>query len=75
MHRLGWTLIAIGAATEVAEMVAKNDAALKNLQFQDTKVGMITAPIEKVLPVSLGLSMIIVGAAILWIMPHLGGSS
>jgi hypothetical protein len=71
MHRLGWTLLAIGAATQVAETMAHQEAALKELQFQDTKVGMIVAPIEGVLPISLGWTLIAIGAVILWVLPHL----
>jgi hypothetical protein len=70
---VGWLLLVGGAVVQVAETMGQAQANLNGLQFQDTTVGTLVAPIEKVLPVSLGWTLIISGAVVLWILPHLGG--
>jgi hypothetical protein len=71
LKHVGWTLLIGGAAIQVAEAIAQADATLNNLQFQDTSVGTIVAPLEKVLPLSLGWTLIATGAVLVWIVPHL----
>jgi hypothetical protein len=70
----GWVLLVGGAAVQIAETMGKASAQLNGLQYQDSKIGAVVAPLEKILPLSLGWTMIMVGAALVWVVPHLGGA-
>lgn len=68
-HKIGWGLLVTGAVLTVAEHMAQADATLNNVQFSETKLGQIVAPINAKLPMSLGLLLLVSGAAVLWLMP------
>jgi hypothetical protein len=70
--KIGWGLLIIGAFVQVAEGFAQADATLANVTFDQTAVGAIVAPAEKVLPISLGYTLIVAGALTLWALPLVG---
>ena len=76
MKQAGWILLAGGAALEIAEIMAKSqtNSAQGNATFDQTALGKLVAPIEQVLPLSLGWSLIAMGAIIVWVIPYIGGS-
>lgn len=71
-QKLGWGLIIVGVFVQVAEGFAQADATLANTTFDQTAVGAIVAPAEKMLPLSLGYTLIVAGALTLWALPLVG---
>lgn len=69
---IGWGLLIVGAITQVAEGFAHADAELGGVTFDQTAIGAIVGPAEKVLPVSVGYTLIVAGALTLWVLPALG---
>ena len=67
---VGWGLVIGGGLLQVAEGLAHADAALNNLTYDETAIGSLVGGVENYLPVSLGWSMVIVGASILWDIQH-----
>jgi hypothetical protein len=70
-EKIGWGLIIVGGVIQVAEGFAHADATLNNIQFSETAIGSLVAPVESKLPVSVGYSLIILGAGILWVLPYI----
>lgn len=69
---IGWGFLVIGAVVQVVEGLAQADATLNNTSFDQTAAGVILAPIDKMLPVSLGYTLMITGALVLWVAPLVG---
>lgn len=70
-EKIGWGLIIFGAVLQVSEGLGQADATLNNIQYSETAIGKIVAPVEAKLPVSLGYSLLILGAGVLWVLPYL----
>jgi hypothetical protein len=70
--QIGWGLLIVGGILQVAEGFAQADATLGNVTYDQTAVGSIVAPIEKVLPIPLGYTLIVAGAIVLFALPALG---
>lgn len=70
--KIGWALLIVGAVTQIAEGFAHADATLGNVTFDQTAIGAIVGPAEKVLPFSVGYTLIAAGALTLWALPMLG---
>lgn len=70
-EKIGWGLIIVGGVLQVSEGFAHADATLNNLQFSETAIGSLVAPVEAKLPTSLGWTLLIVGAGVLWVLPYL----
>lgn len=69
MRHLGYGLLIVGGLTQVAESYAQNSAKVTNVPFAQTDFGKIVAPVEAVLPFSLGWTLIIAGAGLVWLLP------
>jgi hypothetical protein len=69
---IGWGLLVVGAAVQILEGFGQADATLNNVSFDQTAAGALLAPIDNMLPVSLGYTMIIAGALVLWVAPLVG---
>jgi hypothetical protein len=69
MKKIGWGLIVLGVAVQIAESMAQSSATLNNTQYSASTIGAIVAPVEKVLPMQLGYTLIAAGAATLWLLP------
>jgi hypothetical protein len=67
--QIGWAFLILGGTLQVAEGLAQADATLNGLQFNQTAIGSIVAPVEKVLPISMGWTVLLVGAALVWVVP------
>lgn len=61
MKQAGWILVISGVALQIIESMQQSSAQLNNTQFATTTIGAIVTPIEKFLPISLGLSLILAG--------------
>lgn len=74
-RHLGYLLMVGGAIVQISEAVAKAsaNASQDNVTFDQTTFGKIVAPIDSVLPISLGWALIVTGAIIVWVVPHLKG--
>jgi hypothetical protein len=68
-EKIGWGLILGGAGLQVIEGFAHADAQLNNIQFSETAVGKLVSPVEGKLPFSLGWTLLLSGAAVLWLIP------
>lgn len=66
MKKYGWGLLVVGGLLQITETVQKADAMVNNVTFDKTPIGSILVPIENVLPIPLGWSLVGVGAAILY---------
>lgn len=66
MKKYGWGLLVVGGLLQIAETVQKADATVNNVTFDKTPIGSILVPIENVLPIPLGWSLVGAGAAILY---------
>lgn len=66
MKAWGWGLIVIGGLLQIVESTQKADATLNNVPFNTTGYGKLIGPLENVLPVPLGWSLLGTGAAILY---------
>lgn len=75
MKQVGYLLLGGGAILQVSESMAKAsvNSAQGNATFDQTPFGKIVAPIDSFLPVPLGWTLIILGAVIVWVLPHIGG--
>lgn len=69
MKNWGWGFLITGGALQTVEGLAHADATLNNLNYNETAIGSLVDPIESMLPVSLGWTLIIIGASILWFVP------
>lgn len=66
---VGWSLVVLGIAVQIAESMAQSTATLNNTQFSASTIGKIVAPVEAFLPITLGYSLIVAGAGVLWVLP------
>lgn len=66
---VGYGLLAAGTILQVVEGFAHADAVLNNTNFSDSAVGKLVTPVEGFLPISLGWTLIVVGAGLVWILP------
>lgn len=66
MKKWGWGLVIVGGLLQIVETTQKADATLNNVTFDKTPFGSWLAPVENVLPLPLGWSMLGVGAAIIY---------
>jgi hypothetical protein len=74
MKALGYGLLVGGAILQTAEIMAKQttNAAQGGQPFAETALGKFVAPIESKLPLSLGWTLVVIGAILVWVAPHLG---
>lgn len=68
-ERIGWGLVILGGTIQIVEGFAHADATLNNIQYSETAIGGLLAPLEEKLPVSLGWTLLIAGAGVLWLVP------
>lgn len=72
-HQFGYVLIAGGAVLQIAEAMAHSSATLNNITFPETPVGKMVAPLETILPLSVGWTLILAGVALCYVLPRLKG--
>lgn len=69
---IGWGLLILGAAVQVATGFAQADATLNNINLDQTAFGAIVAPFNNKLPIPLGYTLIGAGVIVLWVAPLVG---
>jgi len=70
---IGIIAIVIGGGLQIVESMEKSSSVLNGTNFNQTTIGSMLAPIENVLPFSLGWTIVLIGAALVWIVPIVKG--
>lgn len=58
---IGWAFLAVGGLIQIATGMYESSAQLNNVTFDQTTFGQLVGPINKILPIPLGYSAMIVG--------------
>jgi len=70
-QKVGWTMLISGGVLQVLEGFAHADATLNNVEYNQTAVGKLVAPVETMLPISLGWTLIVIGASLVRVLPRI----
>lgn len=63
--QVAYSLMGIGALIQVVEGIYQSEAAINNINYDQTSFGALIGPLEKRLPIPLGYMLLIAGVLVL----------